>query len=531
FNNQGGGQLTLNTAANANRTSAGVTLSGGTMRLGNASALGTVGVPLTLNGGTLHLAINGSVNAHNTTVGGNAAIVSDRSTSGSGVTSTLGTLGIGTQTLSVTAGTNVTSGTAGITFGPTTMSGNATFDVVGGNAQLTLGAIGESGGARSLAKTGNGTLRLNGAGSYTGGTTLSEGAITLGVANALGSGGFNFAGGTLNASNFTDSTIGALTLSADSTLNLSPGGASGILTFSGVSGTADGILTITGWSGSVGGLGTDDKIIFSGGTTPGTNFLHHIRFDLGDANTYPGDIGPGGELIPKALSEPPNLPASVSPADGAFDVTNSPTLNVTVSDPDSDDLTVTFYGRVANPPAGADFTLIALPDTQYYVSSLNGGSPAMFTNQTQWIVNERVNRNIQYVAQLGDCTQNGDNGGNDSEWRVATNALYRLENPLTTSLPDGVPYGVAVGNHDQSPIGSSTGTTTFYNQYFGEAHFSSKGYYGGHYGTNNDNHFDLFSASGLDFIVIYFEYNSGMTTNSPVLAWANSVLQTNQSRR
>ena len=182
-------------------------------------------------------------------------------------------------------------------------------------------------------------------------------------------------------------------------------------------------------------------------------------------------------------------------------------------------------------PAEGDFTLVALPDTQYYVSSLNGGLPAMFTSQTDWIAANSSIRNIAYVAQLGDCVQNGDNGGNNAEWLEATNALYRLENPNTTFRPDGIPYGVAVGNHDQSPIGSPTGTTTFYNQYFGEAHFLPYNYYGGHYGTNNDNHYDLFSASGLDFIVVYLEYDTTMTINSPVLAWANNLLQINQNRR
>ena len=183
------------------------------------------------------------------------------------------------------------------------------------------------------------------------------------------------------------------------------------------------------------------------------------------------------------------------------------------------------------PPTGSDFTLVALPDTQFYVSSLNGGLPAMFTSQTDWIVTNRPVRNIAYVAQLGDCVQNGDNGGNNTEWLEATNALYRLENPNTTFMPDVIPYGVAVGNHDQSPNGSATGTTTFYNQCFGEAHFLPYNYYGGHYGADNDNHYDLFSASGLDFIVIYFEYNATMTIDSPVLAWANSLLQAHQNRR
>src|SRR5262245_34194815 len=35
--------------------------------------------------------------------------------------------------------------------------------------------------------------------------------------------------------------------------------------------------------------------------------------------------------------------------------------------------------------SGADFTIVALPDTQFYVSTLNGGSPAIFNNQTDWI--------------------------------------------------------------------------------------------------------------------------------------------------
>ena len=284
------------------------TVNGGILRATtNANALGNNATrnTITLAGGALELANNTGLafgpSTRKTTVSGNTTIRSDLLTNGVGVTHTLGTLNIGTQTLSVAAGAFVTNGTAGITFGATTLSGNATFDVVNSgsaNAQLTLGAVGQSGGARSLTKTGNGTLRLNGAGSYTGGTTLSRGAITLGVANALGSGGFNFAGGTLNANDTTDSTIGALTLTTNSTLNLSPGGASATLTFAGVSGDANGILTITGWSGSPGGLGTDDEIVFSGGTPPDADFLQHIHFDLGDGNIHFGALGAGGELFP-----------------------------------------------------------------------------------------------------------------------------------------------------------------------------------------------------------------------------------------
>jgi len=245
-----------------------------------------------------------------------------------------------------------------------------------------------------------------------------------------------------------------------------------------------------------------------------------------------GPVWAAGYPFPTPVDLPPATPSPNAPANNASNILANATLDVTVSDPDSSPLTVTYHGRVAGTAApGADFTFVALPDTQFYSSSLNGGLPAMFTNQTHWIITNRVSQNIQYVAQLGDCVQNGDNGGNNVEWLVATNAMYKLENPATTFLPEGVPYGIAVGNHDQSPIASATGTTTFYNQFFGTNHFAGYNYYGDHYGTNNDNHFDLFSASGMDFIVVFFEYDAAMTTNSPAIVWANNVLQTHANRR
>src|SRR5262249_26334868 len=149
------------------------------------------------------------------------------------------------------------------------------------------------------------------------------------------------------------------------------------------------------------------------------------------------------------------------------------------------------------------------------------GQPEIFNKQVEWILANRTNRNIIYVAQLGDCVQNGDNGGTNTEWLNATNALYRLEDPIRTGLPAGLPYGVAIGNHDQS---LGTGIATFYNQYFGEQHFAGRAYYGGHFGTNNDVHYDLFSASGLDFVAVYFKFDSNVT-NTMAIDWADGILK------
>ncbi len=229
------------------------------------------------------------------------------------------------------------------------------------------------------------------------------------------------------------------------------------------------------------------------------------------------------------VNQPPNAPVLNSPANNANNVSTSPTLDVTVSDPDSDNLTVSFYGRPTstNQAPGPDFTIIPMPDTQHYTD--NGGSNAAnFRAQTQWIVANKASRNIVFVTGLGDIVENGDL--NDSEWQIADGAYRLIEDPVATSLLDGIPYGMAVGNHDQSPIGGgSTATTSKYNQYFGVTRFQGRGYYGGHYGSDNDNNYELFSASGMDFIIIHFEYDT--TPEQDVLNWADSLLTTYSDRR
>ena len=259
------------------------------------------------------------------------------------------------------------------------------------------------------------------------------------------------------------------------------------------------------------------------------------RLDSGvtDVNSFNGPLFSGSARIPlpQSSSSLPNPPTANSPADGATGVSTFPTLTVNVSDPNSSKLTVNFYGKaIPSVTPGPNFTIVALPDTQYYSSNLNGGTLAMFNSQTQWIVNNLVAKNIAFVIGLGDIVQDGNNGGNYSEWINANSAVSVLDDPTATGLPQGIPYSFGVGNHDQGPSGNgSPNDTAGYNQYFGVSRYSSKSYYGGHYGTQNDNHYELFSASGMDFIVINLAYD--VSANPNVLAWANGLLQTYSSRR
>jgi len=237
---------------------------------------------------------------------------------------------------------------------------------------------------------------------------------------------------------------------------------------------------------------------------------------------------------------PPDPPINVIPADGATAVPTSPTLTVQVTDPEADLMDVTFYGRGGNAPI-ENFTIVALPDTQNYADA-NQSLQWVFNAQAQWIVDNKEALNIVFVSELGDCVQHGN--AFPGEWVTADAAFSLLEDPVTTQLSDGIPYGIAVGNHDQSPLGvarsgSDEGVTTSgYNAWFGRSRFLGREYYGGSYDfggafpDNNDNHYQLFSAAGMDFIVVHLEYDlDDGPERADVLTWADALLQTHSNRR
>jgi hypothetical protein len=166
-----------------------------------------------------------------------------------------------------------------------------------------------------------------------------------------------------------------------------------------------------------------------------------------------------------------------------------------------------FLGRRRTPP-GEDFTIVALPDTQYYSESY----PEIFLAQTRWIVENRAARNIVAVTHLGDIVDNADQL---YQWEAADAALSVLD-----AMPD-LPYGLAVGNHDEFPQSDPDGTATF-NLYFPFSRYQGLPWYGGHFGEDNDNHYILFSGGALDFVAVFLEFAPGGSADA--LAWADSVL-------
>jgi hypothetical protein len=202
------------------------------------------------------------------------------------------------------------------------------------------------------------------------------------------------------------------------------------------------------------------------------------------------------------FNQAPGQPVLAQYTDGA---TDKSTLEVTVTDPDSNPMNVTFLGREAGEGAGEDFTIIVLPDTQLYAQDY----PDIFSNQIQWIIDNKATENIVFVTHLGDIVNTADIA---EQWINADAAIDLLDTA-------DIPYSVGPGNHDM-------GTDSLYEDYFGIPRFSGKSWYGGHYGSDNYNNYSLFNAGDIGFILINLQYKP----TTEILDWADNLLKAHGDR-
>jgi predicted MPP superfamily phosphohydrolase len=161
-----------------------------------------------------------------------------------------------------------------------------------------------------------------------------------------------------------------------------------------------------------------------------------------------------------------------------------------------------------------EFTIVALPDTQFY-SSLN---PQIFAAQTQWIANHVQDQNIKLVVGLGDIV---DGGGDLTQWQNADAAVRLLDGQ--------VPYMMAIGNHDydqNNPAGRTASTKNF-NAFFGPARYAGAAWYKGNFPAgSNENFYGVVKVNGRNYLIIVLEF----AARDSALAWADGILKANQDK-
>ena len=198
---------------------------------------------------------------------------------------------------------------------------------------------------------------------------------------------------------------------------------------------------ITSTSGLVGRWGmneaTGGSVADSSGTGAGGTTINGPVWVAGAAFT-PGNL-------------PPSPPSVNDPQDGATGVSTSPTLDVSVSDPEDDPMTVSFFGREVTPPQAPEFTIVHIPDTQHYVD--DAARHFQFGVQTEWIVDTEGTLNTEFVTHSGDIVEHIDQF--DQEWIYADQYMRTIDDA-------GMKNNVAPGNHDLS----SAGVADNFDQYF-----------------------------------------------------------------
>lgn len=161
-----------------------------------------------------------------------------------------------------------------------------------------------------------------------------------------------------------------------------------------------------------------------------------------------------------------------------------------------------------------DFSLIVLPDTQYYASTY----PDTFAAQTQWIADHRSELAIAGVLHMGDLV---GEGSVTAQWDVADSAFDTLD-------AANLPYMICAGNHDYVPNGGEDRVTTILNAYFPTTRFSGKSWWaGGFYETGHvENSYNIQTIGGVDYLFISLEFGP----RDAVIAWADGILTTHAEK-
>ena len=211
---------------------------------------------------------------------------------------------------------------------------------------------------------------------------------------------------------------------------------------------------------------------------------------------------------------------------------------VTGTDPFADDIAAGGSRDETDfaPREDYDFSLVHFTDTQYLSEGAVEQETAeeravwakTYTDLTQWVVDNAEQRNIAYVGHTGDVNENYTRLPADDAMAAQIRGEYEFSSSAQKILDDaGIPNGVLAGNHDNL-TGQDNGPGALFNEFYGPERYEalSAGWEDASYGGpwregDNQNHYDLFSAGGLDFLAVYLSY--GVTDEEA--AWADAVLK------
>jgi hypothetical protein len=175
--------------------------------------------------------------------------------------------------------------------------------------------------------------------------------------------------------------------------------------------------------------------------------------------------------------------------------------------PDGGAFDFCFPGGCDRGDGGAPFSIVVLPDTQFYAQTYHH----VFKAQTRWILEQREARRIAFVLHEGDIV----NIDLEDQWKVAAESMHALDGK--------VPYVLSVGNHDYTfREGRITRECDLLNRYFPAADLAASPWPTGTFEPGRiENHYQVLSAFGWTYLVLSLEFGP----RDAVVAWADQVLE------
>lgn len=185
----------------------------------------------------------------------------------------------------------------------------------------------------------------------------------------------------------------------------------------------------------------------------------------------------------------------------------------------------------SDPDADGRFSLAIYPDTQLEVVDPNGH---LLSGRNEWVVQQRQDRDIRYVLHVGDMIDSDaatdSQPDNHPQFESASREMRNLD-------ASGLPWAVAVGNHDTyahgpvdgSPrpgvkLGQALRDTHAFNQFFGPQRFP--GLAGTFESGKSDNAFRFFTAGSLRWMILNLE----LYPRETAVAWANKAIKANADK-
>ncbi len=161
-------------------------------------------------------------------------------------------------------------------------------------------------------------------------------------------------------------------------------------------------------------------------------------------------------------------------------------------------------------PVSPRFTIAVLPDTQYLYDE-DSSVPAPLEATFAWLIEHRADRNIVFMAHLGDVVEHG------SELEIGlADQTFRL-------IDGQLPYSVLAGNHDVDGDTDDQRGATPYRAAFTPERFALSPTVGGA-SPDGYNSFHILTAGGRQWLVLALDWR----LSASGVAWAQGVIDTHQ---